>query len=216
MPKAILPRLSPQAKIVPDHDDGDDRRHIHQQMNVVDQHENDREQRSQSHEQQRPRRHQQQNERQRTAIDVEMAERVHEVLEEERRARNEDEQRQRFRGEAKALLKQPCVQGQRHQPRHPADREHRPDRHLVREQRDGGTDQRALDEAEMVVDQEMDVGDVRRQLDLVNEHADDDRRVDREQESPGIVLDRSDHAAPGLARSTSAVVPGKRSATRDP
>jgi hypothetical protein len=62
----------------------------------------------------------------------------------------------------------------------------------------------------MIVDEEVDVGDVRRQLDLVDEHADDDRGVDREQETPGIFLNLGDHAAPELTRSTSAVVPDKR------
>src|SRR4051794_39477906 len=47
----------------------------------------------------------------------------------------------------------------------------------------------------MIVDEEVDVGDVRRQLDLVNEHADDDRRVDREQETPGVFLKVSEHMA---------------------
>jgi hypothetical protein len=44
----------------------------------------------------------------------------------------------------------------------------------------------------------------------VDEHADDDRGVDREQETPGIFLNLGDHAAPELTRSTSAVVPDKR------
>ena len=49
----------------------------------------------------------------------------------------------------------------------------------------------------------------RRQLDLVDEHADDDDGVDREQQPPGIFLDLSDHAAPEMVRSISAVVPDK-------
>ena len=50
---------------------------------------------------------------------------------------------------------------QRDQPDDAAEREHQPYRHFGGEQRHDRADQRALGEAEMIVDQQMDVGDVR-------------------------------------------------------
>ena len=51
---------------------------------------------------------------------------------------------------------------------------------------DDRADQRALGEAEMIVDQQMDVGDVRRQRDLVEENPDDDGGIDGKHQAPGI------------------------------
>src|SRR5215467_1121384 len=142
---------------MPDHHDHDDGRHVHQKMNMVDQDKDDGEQRREQHKNDETRLHQQQEDRKQTAIDVEMAERMHEILEEERRARDEDQQRQMLFIETEGSLKEPDEQAKRNEPCDAGEREHQPDRHLRREQRNHGADQRALDEAEMVVDQKMDV-----------------------------------------------------------
>ena len=55
-----------------------------------------------------------------------------------------------------SLMKSPSVTSQARA----GEREHQPHRHLGEEQRHDGADQRALGEAEMIVDQQMDVGDV--------------------------------------------------------
>src|SRR6185503_1473268 len=102
-------------------------------------------------------------------INVEMPEREHEVLEEERRARHEQEQRQVLLLEAERSLKQPDKQAERDQPHRARQREYQPYRNLRSEQRDDCADQRALDEAEMIVDQEMDVGNEGPQGNLVQE-----------------------------------------------
>ena len=102
------------------------------------------------------------------AVDVEMPERVHEVFEEERRAGHEHEQRQVvFAVEAEGAPKQHDEQAKRDQPDTAGEREHQPYRHLCEEQRDDGADQRALGEAEMIVDQKVNVGDEGRQRELV-------------------------------------------------
>src|ERR1700736_3927159 len=62
------------------------------------------------------------------------------------------------------------------------------------EQRDGRPDQRALDEAEMIVGQQMDVGDVGRQRDLVQENPDHDGDVDGKHQPPGVLPRAKAHA----------------------
>ena len=62
-----------------------------------------------------------------------------------------------------------------------------------------GADQRALGEAEMVVDQKMDVGDVRRSRDLVQKHPDHDRDIDGKHQAPGLFPQTQLHSAPGAA-----------------
>ena len=61
---------------------------------MVDQNEDHREQRRKPHVENRARRNQQQTDREQASIDVEMPERMHEILGEKRRAGHEDEQRQ--------------------------------------------------------------------------------------------------------------------------
>ena len=78
----------------------------------------------------RTRRQQQQADRERTAIDVEMAERVHEVLEKERRTRGEYQQRHVLVIEAEGSPEQLNEQAKRDQPHHAAEREYQPYRHL--------------------------------------------------------------------------------------
>ena len=63
-------------------------------------------------------------------------------------------------------------QGGRDQPHNAPEREDQPQRNPVGEQRHDRADQRALGEAEMIVDQQMDVGNVRRQRELVEENPD--------------------------------------------
>ena len=75
------------------HDDRDGR-HIHQEMNVMDQDQDRRRQCGEHDKYDGARRHQQQANREQAAVNVEMPERIHEVLQEERRAGHEHEQRQ--------------------------------------------------------------------------------------------------------------------------
>jgi len=63
-------------------------------LDLVDQDQDHRRRRGSHHEQNRARGNEKQDDGQRTAIDVEVSERVHEILEEERRAGHEHEQRQ--------------------------------------------------------------------------------------------------------------------------
>ena len=90
----------------------------------------DRKRRSQQHVDDGTRRNQQQADRKRAAIDVEMAERVHKILQEKRRARHEHEQRQMFLGEAKRFPKEFYKKPERDQPDRTVEREHQPDRHF--------------------------------------------------------------------------------------
>src|SRR5438270_3557888 len=69
----------------------------------------------------------------------------------------------------------------------------------------------------MLVDQQVDVGDVRRQLDFVDEDAGNDRGVDREQEAPGVLQDASAHKAPAARKtplSSRSSEPATRSVVR--
>src|SRR4051794_29266642 len=107
-----------------------------------------------------------------------MAERVHEILQKKWRSRHEGEQRQVLVVKSKCLSKQFYKQADGDQPDCAAEREYQPHRYFCAEQPDSGADQRALGEAEMIVDEEMDVGDVRRQRDLVQENPDQNGNVD--------------------------------------
>jgi hypothetical protein len=55
----------------------------------------------------------------------------------------------------------------------------------------------ALGESEMIIDQEMDVGDVGRQRDLVEEHPDQNGGVDGKHQAPGVFPHTQIHSAPG-------------------
>jgi hypothetical protein len=147
-------------------------------MDVMDQDQDHRKQRRAQHERNRTRRHQQQQDRQRAAIDVEMAERVHEILQEEWRPRHQYEQRQLPLVKAEGPPEQCYEKRERHQPGDAGEREHQPNRHFRGEQRHDRADQRTFGEAEMIIGQQMDVGDERRQRDLVNENSDQDSRID--------------------------------------
>jgi hypothetical protein len=175
--------------------DGDGR-HIHQKMDVVNQDQHDRKQGGEQNKPDRSRRQQQENDRKQAAIDVEMAERVHEILEEKRRGHHEHEQRQLFFVEDESTFKQVNEQAQRDEPYRTRQREHQPNRHLGRKQRDHRTDQCALGEAELIVDQKMGVGNVGRQADLVQENPNDNQRVDDEHQPPGVLQRPQIHQAP--------------------
>jgi hypothetical protein len=82
-----------------------------------------------------------------------MAERVHEIFQEERRACDENEQRQGLLIETEDLAEKLNEQHERHEPRRAAERKHQPHGHRRREQRNDLPDQRSLDEAEMIVDE---------------------------------------------------------------
>jgi hypothetical protein len=107
-----------------------------------------------------------------TTEDIKMPERMHEVLQKERRARHEYEQRHVRPVEAKGATEQFDEKSCGDQPDRATEREHQPHRHFPGKQRDHRADQRALGEAEMIIDQEVDVGDAGRQRDLVEEHSD--------------------------------------------
>ena len=155
-------------------------------MNVVDQNEHDREHCREHHIGNRACRNQQQADREQASVDVEMPERVHEILQEERRARHEHEQWQmlfvKTERPPEELDEQPC----RHQPHRARQREHQPHRHLGRKQRDNRANQGAFCKAEMIIDQQMDVWDVRRQRDLVPEHPDQHGGIDGKHRAPGV------------------------------
>ena len=134
--------------------------------------------------------------RERAAVDVEMAERVHEILEEERRAGHEHEQRQLRVVEAERAPEQLYEQPERDQPDR-AGRARTPATPApCREQRHHRADQRALGEAEMIIDQQMDVGNVGRQRDLVEKHPDQHGDVDGEHQAPGVFPTRRFIRAP--------------------
>src|ERR1700752_3018601 len=78
-------------KVMAQHHDRRDGRSVHQRMDVMDQHQHDREYRSEQYIGHGWRRNQQQANRKQAAIDVEMTECVHEILQKERRARHKDE-----------------------------------------------------------------------------------------------------------------------------
>ena len=84
---------NPHRQIMSEQNDHGDGRHIHQKMDVVDQDQDDRKERRQQYKADRLGRDQQKDDRKQAAVDIEMPQRVHEVLEEERRARGEDKQR---------------------------------------------------------------------------------------------------------------------------
>src|SRR6202035_3298396 len=141
-------------------------------MNVMDQDQNHRQKRGKKNKRNRPRRYQQQAQRERTAVDVEMSERMHEILQEEGRTRHEYEQRQLRIVETEGAPEQFYEQPERDEPDDAGKREHQPHRNFREQQPHQRADQRALGEAEMIVDQKMDVGDVGRQRDLVDKHPD--------------------------------------------
>ncbi len=116
-----------------------------------------------------------------------MPQRMHEILQEEWRARHEHEQRHVPVIEAEGAPEQLKEQAERDQPGRAAEREHQPDRDLCGEQRNDRADQRAFGEAEMIIGQQMDVGDVRRQRDLVEENPDYYGDIDDQHQAPGVL-----------------------------
>src|SRR5580704_19784943 len=102
--------------------------------------------------------------------------------------------------EAKGPPEQQNEQTCGQEPRGAGDREHQPYRHFGGEQSYDRPDQRALGEAEMIVDEEVDVGNVRWKPDLVEKYPDENRRVDGEHQPPGVFSQTQIHSAPdGLA-----------------
>ena len=77
-------------------------------------------------------------------------------------------------------------------------RKYQPHRDRLREQPDRRSDQRPLGEAEMIVDQQVDIGNVRRQRDLVEEDSDEDGDVDGQHQSPGVFPPTQIHRAPNI------------------
>ena len=102
---------------------------------MVDQDQDHRRQGGEQHESNRTRRHQQQADRERTAVNVEMPERVHEILQEERRSGHEHEQRQVRVVETEGSPEQFYEQPERDQPDGAGEREHQPHRHFREKQR---------------------------------------------------------------------------------
>jgi hypothetical protein len=117
-----------------------------------------------------------------------MSERVHEVLQKERRAGHEHEQRQMRIVETEGLAEQLDEERQRDEPDGAAEREHQPHRYFRTEKRYQGAGQRAFGKTEMIVDQQVDIRDVRRQRNLVEKNPDDNRGVDSDHQLPFFSL----------------------------
>src|SRR5258707_12513527 len=98
--------------------------------------------------------------------------------------------------ETEGSLKQLDEKAERDQPYNAAEREYQPHRHLGKKQRYDGADQRALGETEMIVDQEVDVGDVGFAGDLAEKNPDHDGDVDGEHQAPGGFPHTQIHSAP--------------------
>src|ERR1700688_2989138 len=107
--------------------------------------------------------------------------------------------------ETEGSLKQLDEKAERDQPYNAAKREYQPHRHLGKKQRYDGADQRALGEAEMIVDHEVDVGDVGFAGDLVEKNPDHNGDVDGEHQAPGIFPHTQIHLAPGRASQMRAI-----------
>src|SRR5579863_8505635 len=80
------------------------------------------------------------------------------------------------------------------EPGRSAERKHQPHRYLLRKERNSRADQPAFDEPEMVINEKMDVGDVRRQQDLMNEHPGNHRGVDGKHQTPRVLPDEPIHS----------------------
>ena len=78
-------------QIVAQYHDDCDRRHVHQKVDVMNQDQHHRRKRCPQHEGDGARRRQQQADRNRAAVDVEMPQRMQEILEKERRTRHQHE-----------------------------------------------------------------------------------------------------------------------------
>src|ERR1700761_4618238 len=101
--------------------------------------------------------------------------------------------------ETEGTLEQFEEETERDQPYCAAEREHQPDRHLSKKQRHDGADQCAFGEAEMIVHQQMDIGNVGFAGDLVEKNPDDDGDIDGEHQAPGIFPHTQIHSAPETA-----------------
>src|SRR5260370_16635530 len=126
-------------------------------MDVVDQNDDHRPERRRYHERNRPRRHQQEAYRERTAVDIEVPKRMHEILQEERRAGHEYEQRHVRLVEAEGSPEQFNEKAERDQPDAAGKREYQPHRHFREKQRNDRADQPALGKAELIIDQKLNV-----------------------------------------------------------
>ena len=165
-------------------------------MNVVDQNQDHRGNRGRYHESNGTRRHQQQTDRERTAVDIEVPQRMHEIFQKERRAGHEHEKRHVRIVETEGAAKQLNEQTERDKPDAAAEREYQPHRHLGKKQRNDGADQCALGKAEMIIDQQMDVGDIGFAGDLVEKNPDQNSDVDGKHQAPGIFPHTQIHSAP--------------------
>jgi hypothetical protein len=173
---------------------------VHQEMNVVDQNQHHRSKGCEQHENNRARRQQQQADCKPTAVDVEMAQRMHEILQKERRAGHEHQQRHVRIVEAKCSTKQLYKEPERDQPDGAAQRKHQPYRHFCEKQRYHRADQRAFRKTEMIIDQKMDVGDIRLARDLVEKNPCQNGGIDGQHQTPGVFPHTQIHSAPEDSR----------------
>ena len=116
--------------------------------------------------------------------------------------------------EAEGAPEQFYEQSERDQPHGAGQREHQPHRHLGEEQRHDGADQRALGEAEMIVDQQVNVGDVGLARQLVEEDADEYGGVDGKHQPPGVFPHTQIHSAPEAKHQGRTITCGARNARR--
>jgi hypothetical protein len=102
-----------------------------------------------------------------------------------------------MRAWSKSPPEQSNEQANRDQPRCAAQCEHQPYRHFRGEQRYHRADQRTLGEAEMIVDQKMNVGNVGFARDLEEKYPGENGDVDGQHQAPGVFPHRQNHSAPG-------------------
>src|SRR6478736_7048277 len=90
--------------------------------------------------------------------------------------------------EAEGSTKQLYEEPERDQPDGAREREHQPQRHFCEKQRNDRADQRAFGKTKMIIDQKMDVGDVRLARDLVEKNPRQNGGIDGKHQPPGAFL----------------------------
>src|SRR5450631_3928951 len=125
-----------------------------------------------------------------------MPERMHEILQKKWRAGHEYQQRHVRLVEPEGSPEQLDEKAERDQPDTAAQREYQPHRHFCEKQRNDRPDQRALGKAEMIIDQQVDVGNVGLARDLVEKNPDQNRDVDGQHQPPGVFPHAQNHSAP--------------------
>ena len=164
-----------------------DRRDVQQEMNMMHQDQTDTARRD-GDRVHRTDGDQQRDERQKAAIDVEIFDCIHEVLEEERRSDHEDEQGKCLCAQSKYFSKSGDEHDQGGNPRGTSDRVDVPNRNAIGEPGYDRPDEGTLGEAEVISHQQMDVPDLRCRIkQLVEKQRWHDREIDRQHPSPDAI-----------------------------